>query len=139
MDNAMAIPVPQIAKCGVWYFVCTFSKALGNKLSRAMANGNREVAMIPANAIAVTTVTANTAEMTPMVLPPMAWANTYTGSSRASPLLMYASGETVATITMVMNTYKIQEMIKDSRIPYGIFLLGFLISPPTAAILVTPA
>ena len=67
IDSAIAIPVPYIAKCGVWYFVCTFSNALGNKLSRAMANGNREVAMIPANAIDVTTVTAKTAEITPTV------------------------------------------------------------------------
>ena len=34
----------------------------GRRLSLAMANGNREVAMIPAKAIAVNTVTANAAK-----------------------------------------------------------------------------
>jgi len=41
-------------------------------------------------------------------------------------------------IVKVTKTYKMMLITKEIKIPYGKFLLGFLISPPTAAILVTP-
>ena len=42
------------------------------------------------------------------------------------------------TIVRVTKTYKIILKSNEIKIPYGIFLPGFLISPPTAATFVTP-
>ena len=61
------------------------------------------------------------------------------GSSLASPSARYPVGSTADTITIVIITYRAHAISSERIIPYGIFLLGFLISPPTAAILVTPA
>ena len=41
-------------------------------------------------------------------------------------------------IVRVTKTYKMILKNREIKIPYGKFLLGFFISPPTAAILVTP-